>query len=47
MTSRLAGRGPANPVRPEMTWRGYKMKYDVNPPVDLLEGFAASCGLKE
>ena len=28
-------------------WRKLDMSHDVNPPVDLLDGFVASCALKE
>ena len=28
-------------------WRELDMRHDVNPPVDLLAGFVASCALKE
>jgi hypothetical protein len=28
-------------------WREIDMRHDVNPLVDLLEGFVASCALKE
>ena len=28
-------------------WRELDVRHDVNPLVDLLEGFVASCALKE